>query len=103
MLGNGRLRNAGAVRQGVDGLFPVAGQALENRSTGRVGESFENVIRNRWHSQTITLQLWIRQVFFLVGTAKFLKSHHQESQAPVLSASWARIRCRKVSALGRPA
>jgi hypothetical protein len=64
MLGNGRLRNASAVRQGVDGLFPIAGQALEDRPTSRIGKGSEDIVRYSWHGQTITLQLWIRQALF---------------------------------------
>ena len=31
------------------GLFPVAGQALEDRPTGRVGEGLENIVRHGLH------------------------------------------------------
>ena len=36
VLRNGRLRNAGVIGQDVHRLFPVAGQALEDRPTRRV-------------------------------------------------------------------
>jgi hypothetical protein len=50
VLGDCRLRYAGAMRQGVHSLFPVAGQALKERASRWVSESLENVVRYDLHS-----------------------------------------------------
>ena len=38
-------------RQGVDGLFPVAGKVLEYRATGGVGKGLENIVGHSWHRE----------------------------------------------------
>jgi len=53
------LRNARAVGQGVHGLFAAAGQALEDRPTGRVGEGLENIVRHGLHVEIITIWLLV--------------------------------------------
>jgi len=44
MLGDCRLRDAGAIRQRPHGLLSVADQSLEDRTTGRIGEDLEEEI-----------------------------------------------------------
>jgi hypothetical protein len=61
VLGHRGLRHAGAIRQGADGLLAVADQALEDRSTGRVGKGLENLFRRSVHVGIITVRLWISQ------------------------------------------
>jgi len=59
VLRHRRLRYASAIGQGVHGLFSVAGEALEDRPAGGVGEGFENVVRYGLHSGIITVWLLI--------------------------------------------
>ena len=57
MLGNRWLRNVGSIGQGMHGLLPVAGESLENRSTGRISESLEYIVSHGLHDKTITDRL----------------------------------------------
>jgi hypothetical protein len=59
VFGNGRLRYAGTIRQRMYGLLPIAGEVLEDGSTGRVGESLEDMFCCGLHFGIITTQLWV--------------------------------------------
>jgi hypothetical protein len=60
---HGRLRNAGASRQGVNRLFAVAREALEDRAAGRIGEGFEDAVRYSLHARSITVRLSVVNSF----------------------------------------
>jgi hypothetical protein len=52
VLGDGGLRDAGVTREGVNGLFAVAGEFFEDRPAGGIGESAKDVIAGRrFHGQ----------------------------------------------------
>lgn len=59
MLGDGRLGDAGRGSQGMHSLLTVAGEPLEEGPAGGIGERFEEVVRDGWHGQTITIWLLI--------------------------------------------
>jgi len=59
VLGDGGLRNTGAIGQSVDGLLAVAGEALEDCPAGGIGERSENMVREDWHAETIAKWLLI--------------------------------------------
>jgi hypothetical protein len=54
-----RLRYASAIRQDVNCLLAVAGQALEDRPAGWIGQSLKDICRCRLHVRTITIWLWV--------------------------------------------
>jgi hypothetical protein len=57
VLGDRRLRDPGTVGQGPHGLFAVAGEPLEDRPAGRIGERSEKLVRRNGHVQFITCEL----------------------------------------------
>jgi len=64
VLRHRRLRYPSATSQGVNCLFPVADQALEDRPTGGVGEGLEKIVRYGLHVETITIRLWVVKLFW---------------------------------------
>jgi hypothetical protein len=68
VLGDHGLRDTGALRQSVDGVVAVAGEPLEERPSGGVGESFEDAIGSVRHDQTITMRLLIAKRKFCAVT-----------------------------------
>jgi len=62
VLGDRGLGYAGAAGKGVNRLFAVAGEVLEDGTTGGVGESFEEIVSDGWHVRTITKRLSIVKV-----------------------------------------
>jgi hypothetical protein len=59
VLRHSRLRYPSAICQGVNCLFPVTGQALEESPPRWVSKSLENIVRRSLHSKIITIRLLI--------------------------------------------
>ena len=59
MLGNGRLRDAGATGQRMNCLFAVTREPFKKRPSRGVGEGFEDVIGQDRHEQSITKWLLV--------------------------------------------
>lgn len=49
----------GAISQGMHGLLPIAGQVLEDCSTGWVGEGREKIVGYGLHVETIIIRLLV--------------------------------------------
>ncbi|HUZ93511.1 MAG TPA: Ig-like domain-containing protein [Edaphobacter sp.] len=59
VLGDHGLRDSGARGQGVNGEVAVAGEPFEERSSGGIGESFEDAVCGVGHGKTITTWLLV--------------------------------------------